>query len=149
MSRKTRKITVPATLDHLEELTGMVSDHLRENGVPEKAAFEIDLALDEACTNVISYAYGPGGGDVTVECTVTPTEVDVCITDHGLRFDPLAVEAPDLTGGVEDRPIGGLGVHLIRSLMDRVTYEYLDEKNILCMTRFLKAPTEEGESDNL
>ncbi|MCU0633074.1 MAG: ATP-binding protein [Methanolinea sp.] len=149
MSRETRRITVPATLEHLATLTVTVTDLLREHGIPEKNVFEVDLAVDEACTNVIRYAYGAGQGEVTVECTVTPDEVEVCISDHGHRFDPLAVETPDLTGGVEDRPIGGLGVHLIRSLMDRVTYEYREGKNILCMAKVRERGANAGESDHL
>lgn len=145
----TRRLTVPATLGHLEDLTSMVTGLLREQGFPEKTIFEMDLAVDEACTNVIRYAYAPGEGEVTVECTVTPTAATVCIIDCGHPFDPLAVEPPDLSGGVEDRPIGGLGVHLIRSLMDTVTYEYTGGKNILCMTRSRTEGLPESESDHL
>lgn len=149
MNGPTRTITVPATLENLERLTSMVSDHLRDHGVPEKESFEVDLAVDEACTNVIRYAYGPDGGMVTVTCSVAPCEVRVCICDQGHPFDPLAVQAPDLTGGIDDRPVGGLGVHLIRSLMDHVTWEYRDGKNILCMTRHLREPVDDDESDSL
>lgn len=145
----TRRLTVPATLGHLEELTGMVTGLLKEHGFPEKTIFEMDLAVDEACTNIIRYAYMPGEGEVTLECTVTPTSATVCIIDSGHPFDPLAVEPPDLSGGVEDRPIGGLGVHLIRNLMDTVTYEYTGGKNILCMTRFRKPGEQSNESDHL
>lgn len=150
MSReKTRRITVPATLEHLESLTGMVTGFLKEEGFPEKNIFEMDLAVDEACTNVIRYAYAPGEGEVTVECTVTPDGAKVCIIDCGNPFDPLAVEAPDLSGSVEDRPIGGLGVHLIRSLMDSVTYQYTGGRNILCMTKTRGGVLPGSESDNL
>lgn len=150
MTRKTRRITVPATIERLEALTGMVTDHLSDHAIPEKLAFEVDLAVDEACTNVIRYAYGPSGeGDVTVVCTVTPRDVRVCIMDQGIPFNPLNVREPDLSGDVEDRAVGGLGVHLIRTLMDRVTYDYRGGKNILCMTKFLAAPPEEEKSDNL
>ena len=146
---ETRSLTVPATLEHLEALTGMVTGFLREQGFPEKTVFEMDLAVDEACTNVIRYAYAPGDGEVTVECTVSPTCARVCITDNGHPFDPLAVKTPDLTGGVEERPIGGLGVHLIRSLMDMVTYEYAAGKNILCMTKSREDVPSGSESDHL
>lgn len=150
MNRKTRTITVPATLDHLEALTGMVTEHLSDHEIPEKMAFEVDLAVDEACTNVIRYAYGPGGeGDVTVVCSVDPHEVRVCIMDQGVPFNPLGVKPPDLTGDVEDRAIGGLGVHLIRTLMDRVTYHYRQGRNILCMTKVLTVIPENEKSDNL
>lgn len=150
MNPKTRSITVPATIDHLEALTGMVTSHLSDHSVPDKVAFEVDLAVDEACTNVIRYAYEPAGeGEVTVVCTVTPCEVSVCIMDLGVPFNPLNVREPDLSGDVEDRAIGGLGVHLIRTLMDKVSYDYRGGKNILCMTKFLAATPEEEKSDNL
>jgi serine/threonine-protein kinase RsbW len=135
MTRAVRSLTLPATLEHLEELTGMVSEHLEAHGVSEKDLFEVDLAVDEACTNVIKYAYGPRGGSVHLECLVTDSEVCVCITDSGRPFNPLEVEVPDLTAELDDRPIGGLGVHLIRSLMNEVKYEYRDGRNVLCMTR--------------
>lgn len=135
MTRAAVSLTLPATLEHLEDLTGMVSEHLEAHGVSERDLFEVDLAVDEACTNVIKYAYGPEGGSVQLECLVTDSEVKVCITDSGRPFNPLEVEIPDLTAGLEDRPIGGLGVHLIRSLMTEVEYEYRDHRNVLCMTR--------------
>ncbi|OPY45728.1 MAG: serine-protein kinase RsbW [Methanoregulaceae archaeon PtaU1.Bin222] len=150
MKRNTRTITVPATLDHLEALTGMVTEHLSAHMIPEKVAFEVDLAVDEACTNVIRYAYDPGGeGDVTVICSIDPHEVRVCIMDQGVPFNPLDVKPPDLTGDVEDRAIGGLGVHLIRTLMDRVSYHYRQGKNILCMTKGLPIHPKDEKSDNL
>lgn len=149
MSERTREITLPAILENLGVLTGMISDHLREHGVPGKEAFAVDLAVDEACTNVIKYAYGSGVGEITVACTVDPGEVRVCISDGGTPFDPLEVRAPDLSGSVEDRPIGGLGVHLIRSLMDRVSYEYRGGRNVLCMAKCWNASPGNGESDNL
>lgn len=148
-SSHVRRITVPATLENLEALTGMVAEFLREHGFPEQSIFETDLAVDEACTNVIRYAYAPEEGEVTVVCTVTSGGATVCITDSGRPFNPLDVAAPDLSGSIEDRPIGGLGVHLIRSLMDEVTYEYVEGKNILCMTRYRGDGSPRSNSDHL
>ena len=110
--------------------------------VAEKLKFDtalipnLNLALEEAATNVILYAY-PKGSYGSVEL-VASREGDVLkfvLYDSGKAFDPTAAPEVDITAGVEDRPIGGLGIHLVRQIMDSVSYQRLESYNILTMTK--------------
>ena len=98
----------------------------------------LNLALEEAVTNVILYAYPEGSdGLVDVEAIMSKDKLKFIISDSGKEFDPTAAPEADITLGVEDRPIGGLGIYLVRNIMDSVSYERTDGKNILSMTKKL------------
>ena len=101
-----------------------------------EAALNLNLALEEAVTNVIMYAYPEGtDGVVNIDATVDGKNVSFVITDNGIAFDPTAKEEIDIAAGIDERPIGGLGIHLVRTIMDEVSYERKDEKNILTITK--------------
>jgi sigma-B regulation protein RsbU (phosphoserine phosphatase) len=98
----------------------------------------LNLALEEAVTNVILYAYPEGSdGLVDIEAVIRKDQLRFVISDSGKPFDPTAAPEADITLGVDDRPIGGLGIFLVRNIMDDVRYERTDGKNILTMTKNL------------
>ena len=99
----------------------------------------LNLALEEAVVNVMEYAYPPDvQGDVTIEAIANETQLEFIISDSGIPFDPTKKEAVDTTLSAEERPIGGLGIHLVREIMDSVKYEYKDHKNILSLSKTIK-----------
>ena len=101
-------------------------------------ALNLNLALEEVVSNVILYAYPPGSaGLVDVEAIVRDEKLDFVVTDAGIPFDPTSVGRPDLTLGVNERPVGGLGIYLVRTIMDQVSYARVDGKNVLSMTKKL------------
>ena len=107
-----------------------IKDHLTTSS--------INLALEEAITNVIMYAYPSGiDGPVYLEAVISEGKATFILSDTGKPFDPTKAEEVDVTLAAEDRPIGGLGIHLVRTIMDNVSYEYLSGKNILMMTKNL------------
>ena len=99
----------------------------------------LNLALEEAVSNVIMYAYPKGSdGLVDIEAIVRRDELEFIISDNGTPFDPTAAPEADVSLDVEDRPIGGLGIFLVRNIMDEVKYTRSDDgKNILSMTKKL------------
>ncbi len=99
----------------------------------------LNLALEEAVTNVIMYAYPPGSdGLVDVEAIIREKELRFILSDSGVAFDPTAAPEADITLDVSERPIGGLGIFLVRNIMDEVTYTRSDDgKNILTMIKKL------------
>ena len=103
-------------------------------GLPEELNMPINLALEEAVSNVMLYAYPGGSGQVLVECNKSDKLV-FTITDSGVPFDPTQQAEPDVTQSFEERPIGGLGIFLVRQIMDDVRYERKDNKNILTLTK--------------
>ena len=96
----------------------------------------INLALEEAVTNVILYAYPEGtDGVAEIEAKVSGNTLTFILSDRGQPFDPTAREEVDITAGVDDRPVGGLGIHLVRSIMDSVRYQRKNGMNILTLTK--------------
>ena len=96
----------------------------------------LNLALEEAVTNVILYAY-PDGADglVDVEAILKPHSLEFIITDSGVPFDPTTAPDVDITLPANERPLGGLGIYLVRQLMDELRYQRVNDKNVLSMTK--------------
>lgn len=117
-------------------LTSFMEEVGETLGLDPTLMMSLNLALEEAATNVIMYAY-PKGDDGWADVDVLATESDLTFTlsDKGKPFDPTAAPEADITLSVEDRPIGGLGIFLVRNIMDKVTYQYKDGKNILTMLK--------------
>lgn len=127
------EITLQAEKQNIPKVIEFIDGKLEELACPMKAQMQIDVAVDEMFTNISSYAYGEQGGTATVrfgfdEETRT---VRIDFSDSGVPFDPLQREDPDVTLSVEDRPIGGLGIYLVKKTMDRVDYRYSDGYNQL------------------
>lgn len=124
----------PAEIANLRELMEFVASTARNQGYGDEKVSQIELVTEEAIVNVCSYAYGDGGGvgDVEVMLKLDGKQRFVIeIIDSGAPFDPTASEPPDLEAGIEERGIGGLGIHFMKQLMDEVLYRREGEKNIL------------------
>ena len=105
-------------------------------GLPQELNMPINLALEEAVSNVMLYAYPGKSGQVLVECDKS-NKLVFTITDSGVPFDPTQQIDPDVTQSAEERPIGGLGIFLVRKIMDDVRYERKEDKNILTLVKSL------------
>ncbi len=131
-----RHLILHNDIQQIPQLAGFVEAIAEEKHLSQSLAMGLNLALEEAVTNVIMYAYPPGAdGLVDIEAIIRKESLDFIITDSGIPFDPTAAPTADITLGVEERPIGGLGIYLVRSIMDTVRYERTDGKNILSMTK--------------
>lgn len=104
----------------------------RGRDIPASIARKFSLALDEALTNVISYAF-PDGRRHRIEVEIVDRDgfLAATVSDDGEAFDPLSRPAPDVHAAVEDREVGGLGIHLLRTLMEEVNYRRQDRRNHL------------------
>ncbi|WP_214020987.1 ATP-binding protein [Methanoculleus sp.] len=128
------ELIVRADLSALEAIADFLAEALA--GCSDKLVFAVQLAVDEACSNTILYGYpGREPGTITVACTAADDAVSVTITDDGVAFDPLTAPPPLLDIPAEERPIGGLGIHFIRTVMDSVAYAREGEKNVLSMEK--------------
>ncbi len=128
-----QELTIPATVENIEKVTDFVNVQLDNIDCPPKAQMQIDIAIDELFGNIAHYAYNPETGPATVRVEVTEKPISVVITfiDHGVPYDPLKKDDPDITKSAEDREIGGLGIFMVKKTMDEITYEYKDGQNIL------------------
>ena len=131
-----RHLVLHNDLRQLPLLSAFIDEVAKEKGLDRSVADSLNLVLEEAVVNIINYAY-PEGVDGTMEIDVSEKAnlLTINLIDRGQVFDPTAREEVDITAGVEERPIGGLGIHLIRTIMDHVEYERKDGKNILTMNK--------------
>lgn len=117
------QITRPGTLAHLPALLAFLDAEVLAAGLDDTVLFPLHLVVEEACANVIHHGYAHAPGPLTLHVSVTPDAVSATLTDAAPPFDPEEAPAPPLDGPAEERPVGGLGWHFIRSLMDEVHYE--------------------------
>lgn len=128
-------------LPEIHRLAEAIEAFCETNGISAKVAHHFNLALDEILTNIISYAFEPNGlKEIDVTLEFDKGSLSGGVTDSGRPFDPLGIPAPDLGADLSDRPIGGLGVHFVKTLMDQVEYRRADDRNHLAFSKKL-APT--------
>lgn len=132
---KVEEWTISADLASLPGTLDRVAAALRRLGAPAKAVQEVELAVDEAVTNIILHGYEGTGGEIALSCKRTEEGAVVEIRDAGSAFDPTAAPAPDLESGADERPIGGLGIHLMRRMTDAVLYERRQDENVLRLVK--------------
>jgi len=125
-------------LPELDRLAEAVEAFGERHDFPRKMIYQIRLVLDELLTNVISYGFSDDKNhEIVVEIRLADSRLLFRIEDDAAPFDPLRADTPDLTSTVEDRAIGGLGIHLVRKLMDIVRYEHRDGKNRLFLEKII------------
>jgi len=128
------QITIKADIDNLIEVQDFVSKHL--DGYPPKTRNQIAIAVDEIFSNIAFYAYAPGTGNVTIKITALDA-LTIEFENSGVPFDPLSNDDPDITLTAEDRDIGGLGIFMVKNIMDSVEYRHDGEKNILTVKKYM------------
>ncbi len=133
-----RHLILHNDIQQIPQLADFVETIAEESGLSQPLAMSLNLALEEAVTNVIVYAYPPEtDGLVDIEAVLHKDRIHFIISDSGQPFDPTQVEVVDINLPLEERPIGGLGIHLVRSIMDEVSYERVGDKNILHLLKRL------------
>ena len=131
--RMEKTITVPAHCEQLDVVQGFVNEMLEGVECDPGAVIQLQIAVEEIFVNVANYAYKQEVGTAEVECHVEPGEgrITIRFKDQGVPFDPLAKEDVDVTRSAEEREIGGLGIYMVKEMMDGVDYVYEDGSNIL------------------
>ena len=134
-------LNVPATLDSLATISMFITDATSRAGLDDHAAWQVQLAVDEASTNIIQHGYSDGTpGEIELAWRVDGPDLIVTLRDRGRRFNPDDVPAPDITSPLEERQAGGLGLYLMGRLMDAVEFEFDDAQgNLLTMTKRIGA----------
>lgn len=125
----------PADVNKLDESMRFVRSILNEASVPGKTVTQVCVAFEELFVNVASYAYLGNSGDIKVGIAVENNTVTLQLTDSGSPFNPLLKEDPDTSLPSDKRQIGGLGIFMVKKIMDEINYEYTDNKNILTVRK--------------
>ena len=124
----------------LERVGQLVAAFGTEHQLPSQIVFDLTLALDEILTNIMSYAYADQGNhEIVVRLSQQAGTLVAEVEDDGRPFNPLEVPPPDLDAAIEDRPVGGLGLHLVRRVTDGLDYERAAGKNRLVLRKALAA----------
>jgi anti-sigma regulatory factor (Ser/Thr protein kinase) len=135
-ARASFALQVRGALDAIGPATELAEAWLREQQVSGDAAYLVSLAIEELVTNCIKYGYDEAAGHgVDVVLSVDEGTLGIEVTDRGRAFNPLEQPPPDLSSAMEDRPIGGLGIHLLRQLADEMRYERRNGTNRLVLTK--------------
>ncbi len=126
-----------AKFEFLDEIREYVGDIARKGGFSNKDVYNIQLATDEAASNIIEHAYEDvPNGVMDLACAMEKDVIKIILIDYGAPYDPSVIPMPDIKADLSERKIGGLGIFLMRKLMDEVHYEpRADKSNVLTMTK--------------
>jgi serine/threonine-protein kinase RsbW len=138
---KTRyQITRAAELESLPVLRDFIDSACKEDPrIDEQTLYDLKLAVDEACTNIITHGYaGMNPGSIILALELDDRQVKITITDFGHAFEPSEAPMPDVEAALEDRPTGGFGLYFIYQTMDEVGYETTEDGNCLKLIKRLR-----------
>lgn len=137
-----KELVLPAKLENWEQVHSFLERCLEKEECAKKAKMQLLIAAEEIYVNIASYAYKDTAEQspqnmviVQIKKMEDTGQIVITFTDHGICYDPLKRETPDLTLSAEQRQIGGLGIHMVRKMMDEVEYRYEKGKNILTIKK--------------
>lgn len=125
-------------LKELERLGTFLRGMAQAMGIEEQTLFQINLVCDELVTNIILYGHPPeerGLHAIRLDIGRTMNGWELCLSDRGVAFNPLSKPAPRVDLSLDERGVGGLGIHFVRQVMDDIRYERVNEENVLMMTK--------------
>lgn len=131
-------ITIPSQTERLHEVRDFISDSARAHGFNEDDINKIAIAVDEACTNIIKHGYNYAPNNkIGVEIFRDGKDFEIVISDNGKQFDPNAIPSPDMKDYLSHYRRGGLGVYLMKRIMDTVEFNFNSNQNVLRMRKTL------------
>jgi sigma-B regulation protein RsbU (phosphoserine phosphatase) len=132
------ELTIPNHLAECAEVKEHFDTFAEHYGIPDKTRLKMHVVIDELLTNVISYAYPDDENhEIGIKIELSANRLKVSMVDDGIPFNPLGLETPDTELSLEEREIGGLGIHIVRKIMDRVSYRRRIDKNVITAVEFL------------
>lgn len=133
------ELTVPNRLSENSRVKEHFDTFSEHYGIPKQVRLKMDVVFDELLTNIISYAYQDDQEhNIGIKVELSAGRLKVSMVDDGIPFNPLGVETPDTALPLEERKIGGLGIHLVRNMMDKVSYRRRIDKNVITVVEYLK-----------
>ena len=134
-----KELRLQASAERLEDVQEFVRGKLEAAGGSLKVMSQVEIAVEEIYVNIVHYAYPSGDGEAAIRCETDREvpKITIQFLDAGTPFDPLAKEDADISLSAEERSIGGLGILMVKKLMDEVTYCYEEGKNILTIVKYL------------
>jgi len=134
-----RTLQLVNSMEELRRLLSFTQEFSSIHGISREDQIDLDVILEEMVTNVFKYGGLPPGSEAcSIELTLSGRELGIRITDGGIPFNPLDHPEVDTAKGIEERPIGGLGIHFVKNLTVSQSYEYRERRNILTLTKMLR-----------
>lgn len=127
-----KTLDIPSQLSALPKVTAFVESILEEAGCPYKVCMQIDVAIDEVFSNIARYS---GASSVQVQCSAKDGSVVLRFADDGMPYDPLQAPEPDLDSAPDERAVGGLGIFMVKKIMDGLSYAYENKRNVLTLNK--------------
>ena len=131
------ELNVAAAVEKLNDVIAFLEEIMEKHDVPMKVCLQMQVAVEEIFVNIAHYSYPSGAGPVRIEADIPEGggSITIRFIDQGVPYDPLQKKDPDTTLSADDRPIGGLGIFMVKKSMNDVTYEYKDNSNILTIRK--------------
>jgi serine/threonine-protein kinase RsbW len=142
----TQRITRAAQLESLQDFRVFLKQHCTGvAGINDETLYDVQLAIDEACTNIISHGYRDiDPGSIILDLELAPGKLTVCLTDFGHSFEPSTTPMPDVDAPIEERELGGFGLFFIQQSMDAMDYQVTEDGNKMSLTKYLN-PMEDSD----
>ena len=134
----TAERTFDASDDKLHDVLSFVEEELEKHDVSMKTMMAINVAVEEIFVNIAHYAYEGRPGKAVVGMNFDEDNVHIYLVDNGIPFNPLEMKDPDITAGVDEREIGGLGIYMVKKSMDKCTYERRNNQNVFVMRKAIR-----------
>lgn len=136
----TYRITRAAYLESLKDFREFIKEHCADlPGVTDEILYDLQLAVDEACTNIITHGYADmDPGSVILDLQVQPDKLTLFLTDFGHSFEPGNAPLPDVDSSIEERELGGFGLFFIQQSMDDMDYQVTEDGNKMILTKYLR-----------
>ncbi len=130
-----KALKTEAKVENLQQVLGFLEEYLEEMQCPPKLVMQLQIALEELYTNICFYAYEPLSGDVLIVLDNSGPILKIYLIDRGIAFDPTAKEDPDISLDASQRPVGGLGIYMVKQIVDSMEYNRVINMNVLCLTK--------------
>ncbi|MDD5143811.1 ATP-binding protein [Methanoregula sp.] len=137
MSERPAVLSIRSDINEIPRVSDLIESVMQGHQFPDEDILDTQLAVEEVVTNVIMHGYGEAGGEILVSLSYHEDEsaMEIRVEDSAEPFDPLSLPEPDISLGIDDRKIGGLGIFLTRQVMDDIQYRYEDNKNVLILKK--------------
>jgi serine/threonine-protein kinase RsbW len=135
----THRITRAAYLESLSHFREFIKEHCAGlPGITDEILYDLQLAVDEACTNIISHGYADlDPGSIILDLESAPNQLTVTLTDFGHSFEPSSAPIPDVDAPIEERELGGFGLFFIQESVDAMDYQVTEDGNKMILTKYL------------
>jgi serine/threonine-protein kinase RsbW len=129
------ELTIGSDIEGIPAVSARFEGAMTACGYSPEEILDTQLAVEEIITNIIVHGYKKTDGEIHLSCSITRNRIAIRIADTAPRFDPLSIPEPELEGDVDERKIGGLGIYLVRQVMDGISYQYENGNNILTLEK--------------